>query len=66
MVKLNVEGMTCEHCQAAVKRALESVPESGEVIVDLEQGAATIAGKPDINALIAAVQEEGYEASSRS
>lgn len=65
MVKLNIEGMTCTHCQAAVKRALESVPASGEVTVDLERGTASVAGDPDISVLIAAVREEGYTASQR-
>ncbi|HRQ11652.1 MAG TPA: cation transporter [Trueperaceae bacterium] len=62
MTKLNVTGMTCGHCQNAVKNALEEVTGVETAQVDLENGTATVAGAADVSALLAAVQEAGYEA----
>lgn len=62
MTNLKIEGMTCGHCSAAVKRALEQVEGVVSVQVDLEAGHATVEGSPEFAALLAAVQEEGYSA----
>jgi copper chaperone len=64
MIELKVDGMTCGHCSAAVQRALEAVAGVVAVRVDREQGRAWVEGNSDVDALIAAVVEEGY-ASSR-
>ncbi len=61
MTHLAIEGMTCGHCKKAVENALGAVPGVTKVDVDLEAGSATIEGG-DVNALIAAVTEEGYTA----
>jgi copper chaperone len=61
-IKLEIQGMSCGHCQAAVNNALKSVSGVQNVSVSLEGKSATIEGNPDIQALIAAVQEEGYSA----
>lgn len=62
MTELNITGMTCDHCQHAVKSALESVEGVQGATVDLASGTAEVEGNPDLNALIAAVEEEGYQA----
>ena len=63
MIKLNITGMTCQHCVKAVNEALASVPGVEKVIdVDLERGEATLEGHPEIDRLIEAVSEEGYQA----
>lgn len=62
MHKLNITGMTCAHCERAVKQALESVPGSEQVRVDLAAGEAVIEGPADLRTLIRAVQKEGYDA----
>ena len=62
MNKLTIEGMTCGHCQASVKSALESVPGVTSATVDLGPGSAQVEGDPDIQKLIRAVEEEGYSA----
>ena len=64
MTTLKVEGMTCGHCQKAVKEALESVSGAEHVEVDLQTGMAKVAGTADLNALIAAVVDEGYQATA--
>lgn len=63
MTQLTIEGMTCSHCQSAVKSALESVEGVRKADVDLERGLAKVDGPADTAALIAAVEEEGYQAS---
>ncbi|UCH25634.1 MAG: cation transporter [Trueperaceae bacterium] len=62
MTRLKVDGMTCNHCRAAVKDALESVVGVKTATVDLEGGFAEVEGSAGAEALIAAVQEEGYQA----
>jgi copper chaperone len=62
MTRLRVDGMTCNHCQAAVKEALESVEGVRTATVDLEGGFAEVEGSAGVEVLIAAVQDEGYQA----
>ena len=62
MNKLTVMGMTCDHCQSAVKSALESVPGVEKASVNLDAGTAEIEGNADTQALIRAIEEEGYTA----
>jgi copper chaperone len=54
--------MTCGHCVAAVKKALEKVPGVTTAHVELEAGRAQVEGDPSLAALLAAVQDEGYRA----
>ena len=63
MLQLKITGMTCSHCQAAVKGALEAVEGVEGATVDLESGIAQVEGPADLDALIAAVEEEGYQGS---
>jgi len=66
VIRLNVSGMTCSHCEAAVRRALEAVPGVSAVgTVDRGKEVAEVEGNPDIEALIAAITTEGYQASAR-
>lgn len=62
MLRLKVEGMTCNHCVMAVKKALLKVPGVERAEVSLERGEALVEGKADPKALIQAVEEEGYKA----
>lgn len=63
MIKLKVTGMTCQHCENAVSEALSAVSGVETVIsVSHEQDEVTLEGSADIELLIAAVKEEGYEA----
>ena len=58
---LSVKGMMCPHCVAHVKKALEAVEGAGEVVVSLDDAAATVTGSADRAALVAAVKAAGYE-----
>ena len=64
--ELTVNGMTCGHCETAVKNALKSVPGVQDVRVDLKGGTAAVEGNADPQSLIAAGTEEGYGAHVRS
>ena len=63
MISLKVKGMTCGHCEQAVRKALAAVAGVTRVVdVSRERGEARVEGRPDVRALVAAVQEQGYEA----
>lgn len=58
---LKVGGMSCGHCSARVKTALEKVAGVTNVEVSLEKAQATVEGDFDVAAAIAAVTEAGYD-----
>jgi copper chaperone len=63
MIRIMVSGMTCGHCEGAVRKALGDVEGVTEVIeVDREKSLAVVEGTPDAIALIEAIREEGFEA----
>lgn len=60
---INIEGMTCEHCEKAVKGALEKLPgvksakvtlDPGQAVIDYDNAAVTIAD------MESAIAKEGY------
>lgn len=66
-IELEVSGMTCDHCVHSVTNALKDVPGVADAEVSLERKAATVRGDGiETAALIAAVEEEGYEAALAS
>ncbi|HHH36913.1 MAG TPA: heavy-metal-associated domain-containing protein [Gammaproteobacteria bacterium] len=63
MIRLKIEGMSCGHCRKAVEEALSAVPGVTAVPeVNVERGEAVVEGNPDPKALLAAVEEAGYQA----
>lgn len=65
-VILSVPGMTCGHCEAAVKSEVGKVTGVESVSVDLDSKDVVVTGDTlDLEAIIAAVDEAGYEASVR-
>jgi copper chaperone len=63
MTTLKVTGMTCGHCENAVKKALEGVSGVERVVsVSAQTGQAVVEGEAEASALIASVKAEGYEA----
>ncbi len=56
-----VEGMMCSHCTGRVKKALEEL--GLKVEVSLEAGTATVEGDVSDEAIIAAIEKEGYKVS---
>jgi copper chaperone CopZ len=63
-VTLTVTGMNCAACEADVVEALERVAEVESASADHETNTATVEGETDVNLLVAAVADAGYEASA--
>jgi copper chaperone CopZ len=62
MITLHVPGMTCGHCEAAVKEEVGKVAGVADVSVDLATKLVTVNGESvDVDALVAAVGEAGFE-----
>ena len=59
---IEVTGMSCQHCVAAVTKALQAVPGVQHAEVDLAQARARVAGDAPSQALLDAVTQAGYEA----
>jgi copper chaperone len=63
MIKLKIEGMTCEHCVINVKSAIAEVPGvTGPVEVSLAKGQALVSGEADPKQLVEALLMEGFKA----
>ena len=61
-VVLSVPGMSCGHCEAAVKREVEAVAGVEAVDVDLTVKSVTVRGtRLDRDAIVAAIDEAGYD-----
>ena len=66
-VTLEIAGMTCGHCVAAVKKALAAVPGVEAVEVTLSPARAGVACDPSkttVEMLTKATAEEGYPSSA--
>jgi copper chaperone len=62
--RLKIEGMTCEMCVRHVTNALQSVPGVERAVVNLKLGEAVVRHEEaSLEAMSAAVREEGYKAS---
>ncbi len=58
---IKIKGMSCQHCVASVKDALEKVPGTKDVEVDLEKNEARFNGDPPPEAVKEAVSKIGFE-----
>lgn len=59
---LKIDGMSCNHCVATVKKALESVDGVKNAEVSLDEKQAVVVGKADSKELVEAVEDAGYKA----
>jgi copper chaperone len=55
-----VTGMTCGHCEMAVKRAVQSADPLAEVIADRNQNKVEVQSALPRETLAKAIAEEGY------
>ena len=63
-VYMKVQGMTCQHCEDKVLKALNSVPGVSKVAIYLDEGACAVQGDALIvEDLLAAIAGAGYSAS---
>jgi copper chaperone len=63
-IKLNVKGMSCNHCKNAVEKAVRGLPGVMAAEVDLAAGLLTVdldSAKTTITEIKQAVEEAGYE-----
>ena len=60
MTEFQVEGMSCQHCVAAVTRSIHEIDADAKVQVDLEHGRVVVASTQTIDALKEAIDEAGY------
>jgi copper chaperone CopZ len=62
---LNIDGMNCGHCVQSITKAIETLPGVRKAEVSLETHSAVVhhADDSSVDAMIAAVEEEGYGAS---
>jgi copper chaperone len=61
MIQLQVKGMTCSHCVAAVREAVAEVAPVAEVTVDLAAGRVEVRGAERAEPVIEAIRAAGYE-----
>jgi Copper chaperone len=59
--KISIEGMSCEHCVAHVKDALEGIDGVSSIEVSLEGKYATVETDVNDEILKEAIEEEGYD-----
>lgn len=57
-MRLNVQGMTCAHCERAIRHAVEAI--GGTASVDLGRGTVEVEGLADEAAVRQAIEAEGY------
>ncbi len=61
-ITLSVPGMTCGHCEAAVKHEVGALANVDDVAVDLDTKDVTVTGTDlDRAAIVAAIDEAGYD-----
>jgi copper chaperone len=61
MKSFTVSGMTCQHCVAAVTRAIHDIDPTAIVSVSLNAGVVTVDSTADPAKLVEAIEEQGYE-----
>jgi copper chaperone len=61
--QFNVQGMTCGHCEMAVKRAVLQLDPAAQVQIDRAQGKVEVESQQPREALVHAIADEGYQVS---
>jgi copper chaperone len=61
--QFQVQGMTCGHCEMAVKRAVLQLDPSAHIQIDRAQGHVVVESQQPREALAHAIAEEGYQVS---
>lgn len=61
MATVAIKGMSCPHCVAATKKALEGVAGVSNVEVDLAKGEARYDGDVDVQVIRETISKIGFE-----
>jgi copper chaperone len=59
-IEFQVEGMSCQHCVAAVTNAIREQDAAAQVKVDLPTGRVAVDSAQSVETLKAAIDEAGY------
>jgi len=59
-VKLQIVGMSCQHCVAAVRRAFDGIDGIMDLIVDIGRAEFKITEEFDLGPVIEAIEDQGY------
>ncbi|MDR5732229.1 MULTISPECIES: heavy-metal-associated domain-containing protein [Caballeronia] len=60
MTEFQVQGMSCQHCVAAVTRSIQEIDPQAQVRVDLEKGKVAVDSTQSEQALKDAIDDAGY------
>jgi len=60
----NVQGMTCEHCEKAVSRAIRQLDRSADVRIDRPANKVEVDSNQAADALKQAIVDEGFTVSA--
>lgn len=60
MTEFEVQGMSCQHCVAAVTRSIQEIDPQAQVRVDLERGRVAVESAQSNDAVKEAIDEAGY------
>ena len=60
MTEFEVQGMSCQHCVAAVTRSIQEIDPQARVQVDLERGKVAVESTQTNDALKDAIDDAGY------
>ncbi|WP_233850499.1 heavy-metal-associated domain-containing protein [Paraburkholderia sp. HD33-4] len=63
-IELHVEGMSCQHCVAAVTNAIREHDAAAQVQVDLATGRVLVESTQPVEAVKTAVDDAGYTVTS--
>ncbi len=61
MATVSIKGMSCQHCVASTKKALEEIPGISNVEVNLDKGEARYDGDVDADVIKDAITKIGFE-----
>lgn len=61
MTTVSIKGMSCPHCVASSKKALEQIPGISNVDINLEKGEACFDGDVDQKLVKEAIEKIGFE-----
>lgn len=59
-MKLNVDGMSCAHCERAITQALRAIDPAAQVSVDVAGGTVAFEGAISADQARAAIEDAGY------
>ena len=64
MATVSIKGMSCPHCVASTKKALEEIPGVSNVDVNLEKAEASYDGDVNIDKIKEAIIKIGFKVTS--